>query len=255
MFFEDGKQYKLIAPDVDELLRYFDHRSLDSTPSNPRLLAAFTSIFDILTPLTPLKKNNEVKAIWIRIPRGTIEDYSSFEEMKEWEEVETYEEYENRWKEDYPEEYSWYELVAVKSFDRDNSLRYYGVSLGNERVISVSTEDRSFFGNEGYYPEEAAVMLCSLILPAVQASISLLQAGTYNALVEKELPYQFRTGVIKRKVLWEYVPEAKESAYDGLSEDSIQEFKKLIVSGINDEEKIGRIKDFTANDFFRACKI
>ena len=115
MFFEDGKQYKLIAPDVDELLRYFDHRSLNPTPSNPRLLAAFTSIFDILTPLAPLKKNDEAKAIWIRIPRGTIEDYSSFEEMKEWEEVETYEEYENRWKEDYPEEYSWYELVVLET--------------------------------------------------------------------------------------------------------------------------------------------
>ena len=97
MFFEDEKQYKLVAPDVDLLLRYFDHRSLNPAPSTPALLAAFTSIFDILTPLAPLKKNNEAKAIWIRVPRGTIENYASFEEMKEWEEIETYEEYENRW--------------------------------------------------------------------------------------------------------------------------------------------------------------
>ena len=255
MFFEDEKQYKLVAPDVDLLLRYFDHRSLNPAPSTPALLAAFTSIFDILTPLAPLKKNNEAKAIWIRVPRGSIEDYASFEEMKEWEDIETYEEYENRWHEDYPEEYSWYELVAVKSFDRNNNLRYYGINLGNEQVISASTEDRTFYGAEGYYPEDAAVTLCSLIIPALQESVSLLQAGTYNTLVEKELPYQFRVGVIKRKVLWEYEPDAKDSAYDGLSEDAVQEFKKLIASGINDEEKIGRIKDFTANDFFHACKI
>ncbi len=255
MFFKDDKQYKLVAPVVDELLRYFDHRSLNPIPSTPALLVAFTSIFDILAPLAPLKKNNEAKAIWIRVPRGTINDYTSFEEMKEWEEVETYEEYKNRWHEDYPEEYSWYELVAVKSFDRNNSLRYYGISLGNESVISSSTEDRAFFGNEGYYPEEAIVKLCSLIIPAVRESIALLQAGSYNDIVEKELPYQFRVGVIKRKKLWEYEPESRECAYDGLSEEAVREFKKLIDSGVNDESRIGRIKDFTANDFFRACKI
>lgn len=255
MFFEDEKQYNLVAPDVDELLRYFDRGLMNPTQSTPSLLEAFSILSDILEPLAPLKKNNEAKAIWIRVPRGVIEDYASFEEMKEWEEVETYEEYENRWREDYPEEYSWYELVAVKSFDLDNNLRYYGISLGNERVISASTEDRSFWDSDGYYPEEAAVKLCSLVVPAVQESISLLQSGTYNALVEKELPYQFRVGVIKRNVLWEYEPEAKECAYDGLSEDAVQEFKKLIISGANNEKKIGRIRNFTANDFFRACKI
>ncbi len=256
MYFEDDEtQYKLVAPDVDSLLRYFDRGSLNPNPSTPALLAAFTSIYDILAPLAPLKKNKEAKAIWLRIPRGTIEDYTSFEDMKEWEEVETYEEYENRWQEDYPEEYSWYELVAVKSFDRDNNLSYYGISLGNESVISASTEGRTFLGNEEYYPEDVAIKLISLILPAVRDSIALLQTGAYNTLVEKELPYQFRVGVIKRNELWEYEPESRKYAYDGLSEGAVQEFKKLITSGVNDESKIGRIQDFTANDFFRACKL
>ena len=256
MFFEDDEtQYKLVAPDVDALLRYFDHCSLNPNPSTPALLEAFTSISDILEPLAPLKKNEEAKAIWLRVPRGNIEDYTSFEDMKAWDEVETYEEYETRWHEEYPEEYSWYELVAVKSVDRDNKLRYYGISLGNERVISASAEDRTFFGNEGYYSEDAAVKLCSLILPAVRDSIALLQAGSYNKIVEEELPYQFRVGVIPRAELWKYDSEMKKYAYDGLSEDAVREFKKLISSGINDESKIGRIKRFTANDFFRACKI
>lgn len=252
---EDETQYRLVAPDVDALLDYFDHRSLNPNPSTPALLAAFHSISEILSPLAPLKANDEAKAIWIRVPRGSIDDYTSFEEMKEWEEVETYEEYEKRWLEDYPEEFSWYELVAVQSFDREHKLRYYGISLGNERVISATTEGRVFLGNEGWYPEEAAVKLCELILPAVQDSITLLRDGAYNALVEKELPYQFRTGVIRRKTLWEYEPQARDAAYDGLSEDAVQKFKKLIISGVNEKSKIGRIRDFTANDFFRACKI
>ena len=256
MFFEeDDKQYRLVAPDVDELLRFFDHGLLNPTRSTSQLSGAAESLFDILKPLAPLKDNDEVKSIWVRVPRGTIDDYTSFEEMKEWEEVETYEEYTDRWLYDYPEDYIWYELVVVKSFDRNGSLRYYGVSLGNKRVISATTDERVFYNSEGFYAEEAAVKLCSLISPAVQNSIDLLKAGRYNALVEAALPYQFRTGVVKRSALWEAMPDVKKHDYDGLSENTVQEFKNLIRSGINHEDRIGRMKDFTANDFFRACKI
>ena len=73
---DDDTQYKLVAPDVDSLLGYFDHRSLNPNPSTSALLAAFNSIFEILSPLAPLKKNNEAKAIWIRVPRGSIEKNS-----------------------------------------------------------------------------------------------------------------------------------------------------------------------------------
>ena len=148
---------------MDGLLRFFDHGLLNPTRSTSQLSGAAESLFDILKPLAPLKDNDEVKSIWVRVPRGTIDDYTSFEEMKEWEEVETYEEYTDRWLYDYPEDYIWYELVVVKSFDRNGSLRYYGVSLGNKRVISATTDERVFYNSEGFYAEEAAVKLCSLI--------------------------------------------------------------------------------------------
>ena len=255
MFFEEDREYKMVAPDVDELLRYFDRLRLSPTPSTPALFAAAEKLCNIMEPLAPLKTNDEARAIWLRIPRGTIADYDSFEDMKNWGEVETYEEYKACWLKDYPEESCWYELVTVKSFNPDGSLRFYAVDLGNNTVISATTEDRIFRDENEYYAEEAAIRLCSLIIPAVQESMALLKAGLYNALVEASLPYQFRVGVIRRSDLWEAVPETKAAAFGRLSEDTVQEFKKLIRSGINDESRIGRIKDFTANDFFRACKI
>ena len=51
------------------------------------------SLFDALAPLVPLKENNEVKSIWVKIPREEISDYGSYEELKEWGEVATYEEF------------------------------------------------------------------------------------------------------------------------------------------------------------------
>lgn len=256
MFFgEYEKQYKLVAPYVDALLRYFERGHLNPKPSTPALLSAVTPLFDALKPLAPLKHNDECKAIWLRIPRGSINDYDSYEDMKEYGEVDSYDEYEARWHEDYPDEYIWYELVLVQSFDRDGSLRYYGMSLGNKSVISATLDERSFQDHSPYFAEEAAIKLCSLIAPAAQASMDLLLSGKYNDLVAAKLPYQFRTGVIRRSDLWKYEPEEKERAYDRLSEEIVHQFTQLIRSGINNADKIGRIKDFTANDFFLACKI
>ena len=255
MFFEnDEYEYKLLAPDVDRLLRFFDRGHMNPTASSFVLLSAFKKLSDILTPLAPLKDNDEVKSLWIRIPRGEIEDYGDYEEMKEYGEVETYEEYEKYWEEEYPDEYIWYRLVLVQSFNKESVLDFYAVGLDNKTIISASTDDRmrDFAGG---YSEEAAAKLCDLIIPAIMESMELLKAGKYNALVEENLPYKFRTGVIRRSDLWEANPEYKKFDYDNLPEHKVQRFKDMIASGINDAAKIGRIREFTANDFFNACKI
>ena len=257
MFFEDDeREYKLVAPDVDQLIRYFYNRYLNPILSTPALLSATDLLWDALEPVAVLPKNDEAKSIWIRVPRGKIEDFETFENAKEYyDEVKTYEDYEKLWLYEYPTELKWYRLVVVKSIDpRTGELGYYGVSLGNEMIISASIEQRCLDDGK-YYAEEAACKLCEIILPAVKESVDLLKAGKYNDLIEAELPYQFRKGVIRRSELWEYDPEYRKYTYDGLSEEAVQQFKSLIASGINDEAKIGRIKNFTANDFFKACKI
>ena len=62
-------------------------------------------LFQILSQLAPYSKNDECETLWIKVPRGGIEEYDSFEDMKDWGEVDSYEEYLERWKEDYPDEY------------------------------------------------------------------------------------------------------------------------------------------------------
>lgn len=256
MSFEDElKDYKLVAPDVDALLRFFDRRDTNPTAPSPLLLVALGPLFEALSPLAPLDKDGEAKAVWLRIPRGTIEDYDTFEDMRQWGEVESYEEYEARWLEEYPEELSWYRLVAVQSFEPDGKLRYVGIGLGNETIVSMLMGERSPYDQMGRYEEAAACRLCSLILPAVRESMALLAGGSYNQMVATSLPYQFRVGVIRRRDLWEAEPDVRVGDYDGLSEESVRAFRELVESGVNSSDKIGRIRDFTANDFFRACRL
>ena len=252
--FLDDKEWKMVAPDIDRLIRAFGRGMRNPEPSTDTLRSAFQLIVSLLEPLASAVDNDEVKSIWIRIPRGDIQDYDSFEYLRELEEITTYEEYEELWREDYPDEYNWYRLVVIQSFDNEDVLQYYGLSLGNSTVISATTEEEEADFEANIY-EEIAVKICELIMPAIEKSMKLLLAGDYNTLVEKELPYIFRTGVIKRRELWDANPDRMELDYDGLSDETVNEFISLIQSGNNSDERIGRICNFTANDFFNACKL
>ena len=245
--------YKLVAPNIDLLLRYFDHRHMNPSVPTPALTAAMEPLFSALTDLAPLENNEEVKTIWLQIPRGSIDDYDSYEDLVEYGEVKTKEEYVARWLEDYPSEVKWYRLVIVESINKKGIPSFRAVSLDNKTIISaiLDRDDEP----SPKYSEEAAVSLCNLIVNAVSVSLNKLKKGIYNKEVNEQLPYWFRTGVIKRSVLWEKDPEWKKDSLDGLSSETVSAFRQLLESGMNNSQRIGRIKSFTANDFFRACAI
>ena len=248
--------YKLVAPDIDRLLRCFDRGYLNPSVPSMRLLDAIEPLFSALHDLAPLKANNEAKALWLFIPRGTIEDYDSFEDMLEYGEIENRTEYEALWLEDYPEPVSWYKLVLVEVRGKDGSLKHRGVSLGNKIIINAML-DRDEWKTDSHsdITEETAIALCSLIVQAAEESMCKVRNGTYNDLVKESLPYQFRTGVVQRSVVWERDPEWKEYALEGLPQATLSAFESFLRNGANDLNRIGRLKHMTANDFFRACAL
>ena len=245
--------YKLVAPDVDRLLSCFESGLRNPSVPSSDVASAMNPLFAKLADLAPLSKNNEVKSIWLQIPRGSIEDYDSFDDLVAYGEVKTRKEYEARWQDDYPEEVKWYELVLVESFNKDGSLRFRAVSLDNKTIICAEL-DRDEAPSPSY-TDDYAIALCTLLTEAVAEPLRKLRDGTYNDEVEGNLPYWFRTGVIRRDSLWAVDPRWKENSLDGLKPESINAFQNLLSSGVNDEQRIGRITTFTANDFFRACAI
>lgn len=240
------------APTIDGLLRWFDSGFLNSTVPSDRIKEAMDPLFEALKPLAPLKNNNEAKAVWIKIPRGDISDYDSYEDMLEVGEVENYEEYEARWQEDYPDEYKWYELIIAESFNKDGTLVFRAVGLENVTIISAIMDKDTPEYNRA---EDAAVELCEYLTAAAKEAIEKLRDGSYNAEVNANLPYQFRTGVIHRSELWKKEPEQKKFDLEGLAPETLASFKSLLSAGRNDESAIGRLKTMTANDFYRACAI
>ena len=240
------------ALQIDRLLPHFERYSNPAATSK-RIAQAMEPLFQILSQLAPYSKNDECKTLWIKVPRGEIEEYDSFEDMKDGGEVDTYEEYLERWKEDYPDDFCWYDVSVFEFFEKDGRLRYRGVFVGDKNVVSASLDEG--FTEIAEWHEDAVVELLSLICIAAEQSMNKIRNGSYNSEVCTELPYKFRTGVIKRSVLWSVDEEYLKYDTDGLSDDTIEEFRKLINSGTNDEESIGRFDSMTANDFFRACCI
>ncbi len=75
------KDFRLIAPDIDSLLRFFRNGLTNATSPTPAVIAAIDPVFDALRNLATSKRNDEYKSIWLQIPRGTIDDYYSYEDM------------------------------------------------------------------------------------------------------------------------------------------------------------------------------
>ena len=59
----------------------------------------------------------------------------------------------------------------------------------------------------------------------------------YGLNYRRNSEYQHRTGVIPRKVEWEYYPEAKANIFEGLSTNTFLAFKSFIKE--NDKEQNG----------------
>ena len=243
---------KITAPQIDRLLGCFDRGHLNPSAPSDKAKTAMEPLFAVLADLAPLKKNSEAKAIWLEVPRGTIDDYESFDKMLEWGEVESYQEYEDMWKDEYPSETCWYKLVIFEHSNRNGCLSYRGIAAGNKMIISAEMDQEPV---EYISYEDQAIELCGLLTILAEDAMGKVRNGTYNEHVNAALPYPFRTGVVKRSVVWEKDPEWKERSMEGLTSETLTAFKTLRASGMNDKLKIGRLKSMTANDFFRACAI
>ena len=237
---------KFVAPNINHFLSCFDRSFRNPSKPDKALSKAIDSLFNLVKDVKPMIENNEVKLIWIRVPRGDISDFGDYKEMLENEEVTNYDEYVDLWKYEYPSEYEWYELILSEGKD------FKGVFV-NEYLIVNANHNAEL--KQDCYDDEITIGLLKLLMKGISDSISLMKNGNYFEVVNFGVPYKYRKGLIKRKDIWAIDKKEKEATFEGLSDDAYNKFCSYIESGENEIEKIGRIKNFTAYDFFNACAI
>lgn len=178
--------------------------------------------------------------LWLRVPRGSIEDYGNYEEALEFGDVENYAEFEAMWKAEYPDEYVWLNYTILES--KEEGARY--IYLGHKVVLEV--DPRKDIGWERDLSE-----FSGWLLSATKEIVQQVVAGTYNDLVERELPPQHRTGTILRSQMWKVWPESKASFFEGITPEDVAEF--LAVGTDKLPPDAPRLPSMTSGDFFRFC--
>ena len=244
--------HNVVAPNIDKLLMYFDDGYLNPSAPSLAIMEAMEPLFAELSTLVPLKANQEVKSIWLQIPRGDINDFDSYDALLEQEIVSNYEEYEKFWLTEYPDKVKWYQLVVVESFNKKGDIYYRSVGVNRQMIISASLERGP--GNANW-KDEVVIKLCKMLTMAARKSMELLKDGVYNNIVNTSLPYQFRYGVVKRSAVWSADTSMKENIFEGMNDAYFERFKELLHSGENDSSKIIPLKTMTGNIFLQACAI
>lgn len=239
-------EWKLVAPEIDRLLRAFGRGYKNPSAQTRKVLDALDRLVDVLAGLKPLADNDEVKSIWLKISRGSLDDFGDYEELLAEGEVSSREEYVELWESEYPDDYSWYELVVVEN------ERCRAVSVGNVTVLCADLEQKPA---DFDWLEEHTVILLDLLARSACESMRALREGSYNAAVAEQLPYYLRTGVVARNAIWAEYPETRDAIFDGMDEDTFRAFCKYAAADAEDEDAIGRLTSLTGNDFLAACAL
>lgn len=122
---------------------------------------------------------------------------------------------------------------------------YKCVFLSNKQVLEMDKRLES-----GYTHDISE--FTEWLVDAVKLTIEAVRNGTYNESVARLLPYKHRTGVITRAGLWKLYPEEKESFFEALTQEDVDEF---LATGTEDCTGLPELKEMTANDFYRFCAL
>ena len=239
-------EWKLVAPDIDRLLGLFGRGYKNPAAQTDNVLDALDRLFEVLADLEALTGNNEVKSIWLKVPRGSLENFGDYDALLADGEVSSYEEYAALWEEEYPDDYSWYELVVVVN------ERCRAVTVGNVMVFCADFEQELA---DFDWLEEYKLVLLDLLARSARESMRALREGSYNATVAKQLPYHLRTGVVARDATWASRPEDRNAVFDGMDDDTFRAFCEYATADAEDASAIGRLPSMTGNDFLAACAL
>ena len=230
----------MTAPQVQ---RYIDFLSRDTFGNTTPIYdkETYHNIAQISAALAALEHNRtDGHDLWLKIPRGAIEDYGDYQEWLEDGDVEDYAEFEAMWRSDYPDEFAWYNFTAIQIKDTGCRLLF----LGQKLVLEIDPRKE-----QGDAADLAG--FSGWLRNAVEETVQQVAAGIYNDLVERELPPQHRTGTIRRSQMWEVWPESRNSFFEGITPEDVAEF--LVVGTDRLPPDAPRLPSMSAGDFFRYC--
>ena len=245
----------LTAPKLDNYIRQYENKNMGDeinrfTKESWKNLKEF---YKLLDEIKPCGSDND-HILYLKLPRGPIEDFGDYKTYVELGEVTNKEDFVNLWKFYYPDEEKWYKMYT-KHFTRKEN-EFYALAFNYKFVLQ----------NEEIYDSNYADDISDIIKELIcvtKENIEMLKKNKYNSYIEKNLDKRLRYGTITRKDYYNLFPEARSNYLEDLKESEIEKFKKNVEWQINLPQnpkyewkpsiEIGRLKHITANDFYKFC--
>lgn len=187
---------------------------------------------------------DELRSIWIEVPRGDIEDYGDYKEFLEEDEVSNYEEFVEMWEYYYPEKTKWYEFL-VTTYKKE-----YYFFVDSKLTFQVKlTEERP---KQAYFSSE----LIGWFYEIVQATLSDIKvdAGKYNEYLNSHLSFDRRFGKILRNNYWSVFPEEGLTFQKELTMEDVNFLEAIVKQSVGSRMDLV-LKKLTVGDFFEYCKM
>ena len=241
---------KLTAPKVKhyiDWLRGVQYQEFNTVFTyDPQTYKLLDEVFELLKQVTPrIVSDRPVWNLWFKVDRGPIEDFGNFDEWLEAGDVDSREEFEDWWLSTFPAGTVWYEFQALD----DAEIGYRAIDVGNRFVIEWDSRKKKGFEND-------ISEFAEWIRDGVKACIDGIRNGTYNVMIERELPPQHKTGTITRRQLWDVFPDLRTNFFADISKADADAFLQIVeTQPQTNSENVGRMLGFTANDFFECCAI
>jgi len=188
--------------------------------------------------------DDDLRSIWIEIPRGSIEDFGDYEEFLEEEMVRNYEDFVELWHDDYPEETKWY-MFSIMTYKNEYYFFFDSVLTFHVK-LSEEVADRVYFS------KDLIGWLNEIVLDTLNGIKT--DVGGYNAHLNSHLPFNRRFGKLFRKDYWSIFPEEGLTFQSNLSSEDISILEAVVNQSIGSELNL-TLKNMTAGDFFEYCRI
>ena len=237
---------KFTAPLMDNIRWNNKHYDFDLTILTKESKEELSKLVEKLSRIKPKKSFScQYKwDFWIDVPKGELSDYGDYKELKAEGIYKSRKKFIEDWKRDYPESVYWHEITVV------TEKTYTGLWLDDAALIrqDLGVEKENSWPNADYC--ELLVFLTT----KVDEIVDMLVKGEYNDYIRKTLPYKYRTGLIKRKKLWEIDKTNRDYDISDLSEKEISDYCKYAeIDAENNNKPEKTIKRMSSGKYYEIC--
>ena len=241
---EDDEDMK--APQISDCIEVLssDHGWNGTAVESEGALALLDKLFALLDPIKPMGTDDN-KRIWIWADRGSADDSWDYEDMLASGEVKNRREFESLFLEFYPHETYWFPLQIM------NYRGFRAVFLMYDCIlVHDAREDCPSQARHPWHGEDRGML--GFLVKAAERSFRMIEEGTYNDYVQRNLPFRNRYGAIPSRIYHQVYPAVMENILDGLTAAEINEFRAIVERGDYESNRIGRMNKMTSGTYFAA---